>query len=146
MTNWADPATKPVNAYGSKARIGQSKSMYSDWRRTVGHQCYANDIDYIEWRGTGDRDASPHVVAVVETTGYDVASDYVPVYCQKVLDRFLRRDAQYRITRFVADRLGVPAYYVFVRKDLQRFRVFGLTDGSWNEFSADEYTWWLRRL
>ena len=136
-----------MNSHGSKARVGQSqpKSFYSEWRRTVGHGCYANDIDWLEWRAT---QAGPVVVAVIETTFYEDKPEMrhlLPRYCAAVLARF-KRDGQCRIVTMVAERLQAPAYFVVARYDLAVFFVCRLADEAWRQMSEPTYRQWLIRL
>lgn len=145
--DWASPDTRVVNAAGSKACMTAPKSEYSTWRRQVGQGAYATDIDWVEWRTNGGPPHPPRPVAILETTDYDVTiADRLPAYCQSAVDRFKYRDQQYAVVDLVASSLGVPAYYVCVRKDLQRFRVCRLKDEAWKEFSQDQYRDWLLRL
>ena len=142
---WSDPASRVVNSYGSKACIGESKDSYSDWRRTVGHRCYAQDIDWVEWRLRG---TEPVLVAVVETTFYEDKPHMrhlLPRYCAAALARF-KRDAQHHIVMMVAERLCVPAYFVVARYDLAMFQVCRLADEAWREMDEATYRRWLVHL
>lgn len=144
--DWGDQATRVVNVHGSKARVGSNgKSPYSDWRRTVGHGCFANDIDWIEWRVTNTGLA---IVALVETTFYEDKPDLrpcLPKYCAAALARF-KRDGQYVIAITVAERLEVPAYFVIARDDLAVFFVCRLADEAWREMDEARYRRWLMTL
>lgn len=144
--DWSDPASRLTNEHGVKAQIGQAKSPYSVWRREVGNGCYANDVDWIEWRsGT---DGAPRFVAVVETTFYEDKPEWrhlLPRYRQQALNRF-KRDAQYRITTAVAQRLGVRSYFAVIREDLEVFHVCRLDDEAWREMSEPEYRRWILSL
>ena len=144
--SWGDPALRPVNAHGSKARVDTvAKSAYSDWRRQVGHGCYVNDVDWVEWR-IGP--AGMRLAAVIETSSYRSVPDHgdeVPHYCACALARF-QRDAQYEVTSLVASRLGVPAYFVLVRHDCDEFWLCRLRDGAWRRMTQAQYRQWLMRL
>jgi hypothetical protein len=125
--DWSDPASRLVNEHGSKAQIGQAKSPYSIWRRTVGHGCYANDVDWIEWRS--GEDGATRFVAVIETTFYEDKPEWrhlLPRYRQQALNRF-KRDAQYRA-------------------DLAVFHVCRLEDEQWREMLEPGYRRWLLSL
>lgn len=145
LKDWSDTAHKPINAHGSKARIGESKNVYSDWRRTVGHGCYANDVDWIEWRVV---QGAARPVALIETTFYDDKPELrhlLPSYTKAALDRF-KRDGQYVVTTLVADRLGVNAYFVIARRDLAVFFVCRLADEVWRQMDEPAYRRWLMRM
>jgi len=146
LADWSDPATRPLNGHGVKARIGPTPALpYSDWRRTVGNGCYANDVDWVEWRM---RDGEPVPVAIIETTFYDDIPAWrykLPLYRQAALDRF-KRDGQSQIVRVLADRLGIRAYLAIVRKDLAWFIVCRLADECWREMSEPDYRAWILRL
>ena len=145
VKDWADRSHKPVNAFGSKGKVGESKNSYSDWRRTVGHGCYANDVDWIEWRRMA---GAVCPVAVIETTFYDDKPELrhlLPSYTSAALDRF-KRDGQYEVTKLVAARLGVQAYFVVARKDLAVFFACRLSDERWLQMDEPAYKQWLIRL
>lgn len=145
VKDWTDRSHKPVNEFGSKGKIGDSKNPYSDWRRTVGHGCYANDVDWVEWRINAG-DVCP--VAVIEITFYDDKPELrhlLPSYTNAALDRF-KRDGQYRVAKLVAERLGVQAYFVVARKDLAVFFVCRLSDEQWRQMDEPMYRRWLMRL
>src|SRR5215470_9329647 len=142
---WSDPATRPRNEYGVKARVGGIATAYSDWRRTIGNGCYANDVDWVEWRM---RCGEPVPVAIIETTYYDDIPEWrhkLPLYRQAALDRF-KRDGQYRIVRLFAERFGIRAYLAIIRKDLAWFIVCRLDDEEWREMSEPAYRGWILRL
>ena len=146
LMDWSDPDTRPVNEYGSKARVGESKSSYSDWRRTVGNGAYANDVDWVEWRLGSDGEVEP--VALIETTFYEDKPElrpFLPAYRSAVLARF-KRDAQYSVVRTVAAKLDVPCYLTVVRKDLAVFFVCRLLDEKWRQMDEPAYRAWILGL
>ena len=139
---WADTAQRPVNGQGVKARVGHPTTDYSEWRRTVGHGCYATDIDWVEWR-VADGVARP--VALLETTFYDDIPDWrekLPQYRAAALARF-KRDGQGLIVPMLASGLGVRAYLAIIRKDLGQFMVCRLADEAWREMGEPEYRAWI---
>lgn len=145
MIDWASPSSRVVNASGSKARVGVAKCPYSDWRRTVGGGCYANDIDWIEWR-IGRSGPAP--VAVIETTFYEDIPRWrekLPDYCCAALQRF-KRDGQHGIVMLTARALDVPAYFVIARYDLAMFFVCRLVDEQWRRANEDQYRRWIKSL
>jgi len=131
-----------MNASGVKARVGIAKSSYSDWRRTVGQGCYANDLDWVEWRL---RAGIVEVVAFIETTFYQdkpAMRHLLPNYCQAILERF-KRDGQYQVLMVAAARFQVPAYLVVVREDLAVFWVCRLRDELWRQMDEPQYRRWV---
>jgi hypothetical protein len=141
VKDWSDPSLRVVNEFGSKARIGTAKSAYSEWRRTIGHKCYATDIDWIEWRSINGQKVP---VAVIDTTHYhhELADE---TYRINALTRF-NRDSQGDMVRYVAAALYVPAYFVLVRLDCQEFHVCRLHTEEWRVMSEAVYRKWLMQL
>ena len=136
----------------SKPRIGRVdpqptvKDAYSDWRRTVGHGCYAQDIDWVEWRI--DVDGGVRFVALIETTFYEDKPhlrDCLPSYCSTVLRRF-KEDGQGPVLQRASEALQVPAYLVIARYDLAVFFVCRLQDEAWRQMSESAYRRWLINL
>ncbi len=151
---WSDPENRPINEHGSKARAGNPLSpghdkdskKYSDWRRTVGDGCYANDVDWLEWR-LGD-DGRPKFVALIETTFYEDIPEWRPKldsYCNAALSRFLR-DGQYSVTMAVSEALKCPAYFVIMRYDMEVFFVCRLKDKKWRQWDEPQYRKWIKSL
>jgi len=147
MGDWSEPESKQVNEYGSKAKIGNSETgKYSDWRRTIGNGCYANDVDWVEWRR--GINGKPKPVAIIEITFYEDKPELrhcLPKYCDACLDRF-KRDGQYQITRLISEALQVPAYFVLARYDLEVFFVCRLRDEQWREWEQQLYKKWIKAL
>jgi len=148
--DWLDPGTRPVNEYGSKVQIGKTGNVknkqYSDWRRTLGDGCYANDIDWLEWRQGPD--GLPRFVALIETTFYEdkpELRDKLENYCNAALNRF-KRDGQFGVTKRVSEALGVPAFFVIARYDLEVFYVCRLSDEIWACFDEPLYRQWIKTM
>jgi hypothetical protein len=147
LKDWSDPLSRPVNEHGAKAAIGRPKSAYSEWHRTIGHGCFANDVDWIEWRSSADG-KSIVPVAIIETTFYEDKPEWrhlLTSYCGAALARF-KRDAQHRVTMTVADALHVPAYFTIARQDLAVFFVCRLRDEVWRQMDEAGYRAWLLGL
>lgn len=67
---------------------------YSKWHRTLPNYCKAQDIDWIEYR---IKDEEPTPVAIIETGRWN-RSNFV--------------GNQILITRGIAEKLGIPVYFV----------------------------------
>lgn len=136
-----------MNEHGSKDKVGwrEEPSTYSDWRRTVGDGCYANDIDWLEWR---KGPSGPRFVALIETTFYEDIPEWrhkLKTYCGVCLDRF-KRDGQYSVAMAVSKALKVPAYFVVARYDLEVFFICRLKDGEWRQVDEPRYRAWIKWL
>jgi len=101
--------------------------IYKEWRRRVGDDCYAMDLDWIEWR------PKRGVVAVIETRGTDT-----------MLNKW-----QLKVMLEVANALRVPAYFVryYVEDNkLIQFKVMNLRNDQTLIMSEEEYLKFIKGL
>jgi hypothetical protein len=118
-------------------------SAYRAWRMGLGFGG-VTDIDQVEWRG-----GKP--AALLELTRVDGNYRTPPKYFRSIEDRMLKRDAQGRLARELAEKLQIPAYIVAFRWDLSEFYwrpIFGPAPVhmAWEHGNSDEYVEWLRRM
>lgn len=104
---------------------------YSKFHRTFGYQCYAMNLDWIEYRR---KDGTYKIVAIIEDKD-DRAN--VGQWMSKKSDVFLQ----------IADALNVPAYLVLHNcneetantPEVWKFRVINLKQKKEKIFNKDEY-------
>ena len=148
---------KKKTSTGAKARQrddDEDRSLvYRDWRREVVGKgkkrstCYTCDLDQVEYVIVKQE---IHPVAIIELTRYDQdeyagSSQSWAKYRSAVLDRYFFRDSQGRFVKKMAELIGVPAYLVLFRKDVESFWIFDMCckDALWVKKDADEYREWL---
>lgn len=151
---------KKTTASGAKAYQREDKEdrtlLYRNWRREVVSKgsrrstCYTSDLDQIEYVIINDE---VHPVAIFELTRYDDDENNFKEqswakYRSAILDRFFYRDAQGKFVRKMASLLGIPAFIVLFRKDLESFWTFEMTDNmaTWKHKTPEEYRDWLAHL
>ena len=83
---------------------------YSKWHRTLSDVCKVQDVDWVEYRII---DGEPVIKAIIETGRWDRT-------------KFIGN--QIKVTKIIADALGVPCYFVEYSIDKQVFKVKELKD------------------
>ncbi len=101
---------------------------YLEWRRHISGGLYLNDIDSIEWRVRGG-ELIP--VAVIEVTRVDIGKSVGEGYLAAITDRFMLRDKQGYMTKYIADKLGVKAYINLFRQDNSEFWLYSFDKKIW---------------
>jgi hypothetical protein len=122
-------------------------AKYRLWHRSFGSDVYVNDLDQIEWRMV---DGNVVPVAHIELSRVDGNRDVPFTYLEAAWDRFTLRDPQSKVSTIVAERVGIPAYFVLFRWDLTEFwiREFYIperepVDKWYEEISAVDYRNWI---
>lgn len=150
--NWRDKSERKLEAAGNKARFGEGSAFaqedrsmkYREWHAKLGKGFYANDVDQIEWRGTG---VNGFPVAVIELSRIDEELQNPHAYRKAVLERFTIRDAQAFYAVRVATALGVCAFIVLFKFDLSEFHVYNLTKKKgWFVYDQPGYADFLRLI
>lgn len=105
-------------------------SDYSQWHRSLPDCCKVQDIDFVEYR---ENDKGLEIVAIIETGRWS-RSKFV--------------GNQVEITKMIAERLNVPAYFVEYVIDDNRsiFRIRSLDINEDRIMSENEYKNFIMRL
>jgi hypothetical protein len=130
--------------------VEDRSQIYREWRTKVGWDDDKTlDVDQIEWRILPNGRVRP--VAVLEITRRDwdegLPLDPPQSYLEDVLKRF-KSDLQSMTTWIVAEALGVGAFLVVFKKELDGFYVYDLLrDRGFNrKLSPQEYVTWLKGM
>lgn len=160
MPDYSSQSSKKKIEGGVKARQrddNEDRSLiYRDFRRETVKKgekkktCYTSDVDQVEYiivKG----ETIP--VAILEITRYDFDEGDRPSqswakYLSAVLDRYFFRDNQGRFVKTIAAKLGIPAYIVLFRHDLEKFWIFDMCDTKalWIYKGKEEYRDWLAEI
>jgi len=106
-------------------------SEYKQWHRDMPNsKCYAWDVDFIEWRY---REGKPIPVALTELTRADNGIIVDSSYLETIIWRYFVRDKQGEITKYLADKLGIPAYIILFRQCCTEFWVYDMEKKKWRE-------------
>lgn len=139
-TTWA-ARPKAVAAENTRAQ------PYLDWHRSLAHGCYMLDVDSIEWRQV---DGAMVPVGLLELTRINdgiqvVGSGYLDI----IRERFEEKTMQAYATRYIARKLGVPAWIVVFQQQAGslRFWLYCLTTpNGWDARDEDQMRLFLERL
>lgn len=120
---------------------------YSIWHRTLPNSCYAQDIDYVEYRFVNN-EVVP--VAIIETT----VLDYIPAnqfeetrILNKIIERLYSQSAQSKFLTHIAKRLNLPVYLVTFDRDLHIIYVLDMIrKEKWYKHTKDSYAEFLKNL
>lgn len=116
---------------------------YLEWRRHISGGLYLNDIDSIEWRA---RDGQLVPVAVIEVTRVDLGKHVSDRYLASIIERFMVRDKQGYMTKYIADKLGVRAYINLFRQDNSEFWIYSFNQERWRHMTPKEMVEFLQTL
>ncbi|WP_135604103.1 hypothetical protein [Methanococcoides sp. NM1] len=123
---------KEITDSGSKAY--QRKDMedrgaeYRLWHRSLAPYCVAFDVDFIEWRTRGGKRVP---VAITEITRVDSGKSVTPRYLDSILKRYNERDMQGYVTRYLANKLEIPAYIILYRQGCSEFWIYKFDNENW---------------
>jgi len=142
--DWANEDTKGQAVLIKTKMPYDLLAEYRTWRRGFGNKLYASDIDQIEWRIV---DGIPVPVALIEMTRV-TGTKRVPVaYLESVLKRYTVRDPKSQLTINAAAHMGIDAYLVIYRENLEDFWVYNLTwGGAWQAKTQQQYRDWVSSL
>jgi hypothetical protein len=155
MTDWRDRSSAARSEEGTKkvqrsdAHVDRT-AEYRKWHRTFGPEFLVCDIDQVEYRMVNGV-AVP--VAIIELSRVDSDSDVPDSYRKSAWDRFSERDSQSKIIAAVAERAGVPAYFVLFWRKLSEFWTHEVyvpgrapIDKWFGPASPDVYREWIMKL
>ena len=118
--------------------------IYRDERRE--YDGYSQDVDQLEFSFYGDE-----IIFVVslELTRVDYNPKYPNGPTKKYFDAILERfhyDSQAKISKKVAERLGIESYIVAFYHNMEKLWVYNLTqERGWKRFTREEYFKWLEK-
>lgn len=101
---------------------------YKLWHRKLSRSCSALDVDFIEWRY---RNGSMIPVALTEITRVDIDKEVSINYLESIVDRYNERDFQGKATRYLANKLGIPAFIILYKQGCTDFWIYDFTKNSW---------------
>lgn len=123
---------KEITSSGSKAYQRNDKedrgAEYRLWHRTLAPSCVAFDVDFIEWR---KKNGTWVPVAITEITRVDEGKDVTAGYLENIIKRYNIRDMQGRVTKYLADKLNVPAYIILYRQGCTEFWIYDFDKANW---------------
>lgn len=138
---------KLLNPSGSKDYQRDDKedraAEYRLWHRTLSRSCIASDVDFIEWRKRGGKFIP---VAITEITRVDVGKEVTSGYLERIVYRYNERDIQGYITRYLSEKLEVPAYIILYRQGCTEFWVYSFTEERWTNLSTLEMKQFIESL
>jgi hypothetical protein len=147
--DWGSNETKNTAKNRNKTRQRKDESdrvaAYRKWRWNLGHGCYVNDIDQVEWR---HRNGEIEAVAILELSRVDGNAKVPDSYLDAVLNRFKKRDGQSKFINWVSKKLGIKTYIVLFRWDMTEFWLYDITnDIGWiKSMDLEWYTRWIMSL
>lgn len=152
--NWASKDSRKLTSDGVKATQMEGRDDhhkdYVEWHKKLGGECYAQDVDQVEWRNI---DGYFEPIAVLEITSVESDAPVPDSYRRNTLMRWNSRgDGQAPMSIEVGRRLGCPVYLVLFRANTKEFWVCDLTHGDrhWSQMDASEYadflTWEIFEL
>lgn len=121
-------------------KIYERPSEYSKWHRTLGKDCLACDIDFVEYRlGRG-------VVGFIATTSRFKDEEHM-INSKKYV--WQRTSIERKILKELSEASDVPAYFVFHLDDLSIFHVHNPSNNDLKTFirmNKDEYSDFVKGL
>ncbi len=120
-------------------KTNSRQSPYNDWHRNLGQECYAIDIDWIEYR------TNKGIVAIICTTGKLKDNNHI-INSKPMI--WTRTELERKIIKEIATKLNVPGYYVIHSEDLTEFHVHNLREDLKNyiRMGQKEYTDFIKNL
>ena len=116
---------------------------YSNWHRTLDKSLYALDVDFIEWRR---RNGNIVPVALIEITRVDNNVFVGKTYLDNIVKRY-DDGIQGLCSLKVSRALGIKAYIVLFRENLNEFWLYNLSEKrGWTKLSQREYVGFLKSL
>ena len=123
------------------------EKLYKEWRIKIKGMGYAQDIDTIEYNYKKGDDGKPNLICIIELSlVQDKDGIHFPENYLKTVDK--NRAQQMGFTRYLGQRLEIPAFYLMFERKFDRFFVKNLTDGNgeWWICTPKQWETYLRKL